>query len=35
LVGDVATFDSEEKIKINKNPDSHLHRTCSASHLDP
>jgi hypothetical protein len=27
--------ESQEKVKINKNPDSHLLRSCSAQHLDP
>ena len=35
LVGDHEIFESQDKIKINKNPDSHLLRSCSTSYLDP
>jgi hypothetical protein len=34
LVGDYLP-ETQEKVKINKNPDSQLLRSCSASHLDP
>ena len=35
LVGDQEIFESHDKIKINKNPDSQLLRSCSTSFLDP
>lgn len=34
LVGDQNTGESQDKVKINKNPDSHLLKSCSVSYLD-